>query len=134
MADVKDIEGIAAATGEKLNAAGISTTEALLERGGTKKGREELAATTGLSERLILRWVNCADLFRIRGLGTQYTELLEAAGVDTVRELAQRRADNLHQKMVETNEAKKLVRQVPSQSQIEGWIDQAKGLPAAVSH
>jgi predicted flap endonuclease-1-like 5' DNA nuclease len=134
MTDVKDIEGIAEATGAKLKAMGISTTEALLERGGTKKGREEIAQTTGISERSILRWVNHADLFRIKGVAGEYAELLEAAGVDSVRELAQRRADNLHQRLVETNEAKKLVRQVPSQRQVEDWIGQAKTLPGAVSH
>ncbi|MBN1321709.1 MAG: DUF4332 domain-containing protein [Thermoleophilia bacterium] len=134
MASLKEIEGIGPAYAEKLAAAGLKTTEALLDSGGNKKGRADLAATTGISEKLILRWVNMADLFRIKGVGEQYSDLLEAAGVDTVAELAQRKAENLQPKMVEVNEAKKLVRRVPTLPEVTGWVESAKALPKAVTY
>lgn len=134
MAKIVDIEGIGPAYSEKLKAADIATTEKLLERGGSKKGRKEIADATGIDEKKILRWVNMADLFRISGVGEQYSDLLEAAGVDTVKELATRRADNLHAKMAEVNEAKNLVRQTPGLAAVEKWVEHAKTLEPAVTH
>lgn len=134
MAKIDTIEGVGPALSEKFAGAGITTCEALLKAGGDKKGRAELAEKTGLSEVRLLKLVNHADLMRINGIGGEYSELLEAAGVDTVPELAQRSASNLAAKLAEVNAQKKLVRAVPSESQVEGWIKQAKGLPRAVSH
>jgi predicted flap endonuclease-1-like 5' DNA nuclease len=134
MASVIDIEGIGEIYSQKLHEAGVATTEALLEQGATPSGRKELADKTGISDRLILKWVNRADLFRVQGIGEQYSDLLAAAGVETVLELAQRRADHLHQKMVETNEAKKLVRVVPGPEQVADWVKQAHKLPRVVSY
>lgn len=134
MAKIVDIEGIGPAYSEKLKAADITTTEKLLERGGSKKGRKEIADATGIDEKKILRWVNMADLFRVSGVGEQYSDLLEAAGVDTVKELATRRPDNLHAKMVEVNDAKNLVRQTPGLAAVEKWVEYAKTLEPAVTH
>lgn len=134
MANIKDIEGIGPAYGEKLEAAGIKTDTALLEQGATKKGREGIAESTGISEKMILEWVNRADLARIKGVGSEYADLLEASGVDSVPELAQRNAANLHAKMAEVNEAKKLVRAMPSEGQVADWVEQAKGLDRIVTH
>jgi len=132
MATLLSIEGIGEKYAQTLKAAGVETAEALLKQGSTPKGREELANISGLSGKLILEWVNHVDLFRIKGVGEEYADLLEEAGVDTVVELAQRKADNLYKKMVEANEAKKLVRKLPTQAQVAGWIEQAKSLPRAV--
>jgi predicted flap endonuclease-1-like 5' DNA nuclease len=134
MAKLTEIEGIGPAYAEKLIAAGLTTTEALLEAGATPKGRTDLAAKTGISEKLILRWVNMSDLFRIKGVGEQYSDLLEAAGVDTVAELAQRKAENLQAKMVEVNAEKQLVRRVPTLAEVTSWVEFAKTLPRAVSY
>ncbi|MDJ0926569.1 MAG: DUF4332 domain-containing protein [Gammaproteobacteria bacterium] len=134
MAKIDTIEGVGPALTEKFAGAGITTCEALLKAGGDKKGRADLAGKTGLSEVRILKLVNHADLMRIKGIGGEYSELLEAAGVDTVPELAQRSAKNLADKIAEINEEKKLVRSVPSESVVEGWITQAKDLPRAISH
>ncbi|GIW12878.1 MAG: ferredoxin [Tepidiforma sp.] len=134
MPKVIDIEGIGPAYAARLEAAGIPTTEKLLERGSTAKGREQLAAELGITPARVLEWVNRADLMRISGVGSEYSDLLEAAGVDSVPELAQRRPENLHAKLVEVNEAKKLVRQVPSLASVEKWVAEAKTLPTAVSH
>jgi predicted flap endonuclease-1-like 5' DNA nuclease len=134
MSSVIDIEGIGKIYSQKLHEAGVATTEALLEQGATPSGRKELADKTGISERLILKWVNRADLFRVKGIGEQYSDLLAAAGVETVLELAQRRADHLHQKMVETNEAKKLVRVVPGLEHVTEWVKSASKLTRVVSY
>jgi predicted flap endonuclease-1-like 5' DNA nuclease len=134
MSSVIDIEGIGEVYGQKLHEAGVPTTEALLERGATPRGRKELAEQTKISERLILKWVNRADLFRVEGVGEQYSDLLAAAGVETVLELAQRRPDHLHQKVVETNKAKRLVRVVPSAEHVAGWVESALQLPRIVSY
>ncbi|ARU41713.1 ferredoxin [Armatimonadetes bacterium Uphvl-Ar1] len=134
MANIKDIEGIGPAYGEKLEAAGVKTDSALLEQGASKKGRQELAEKTGISETHILNWVNRADLARIKGIGSEYADLLEAAGVDSVPELGQRNAANLHAKMTEVNAEKNLVRSLPSESMVEGWVEQAKGLDRVVTH
>ena len=134
MAKLDTIEGIGPALSAKLSEAGIGTTDALLEAGGTQKGRAEIAVKSGMSESQILEFVNHVDLMRIKGVGSEYSDLLEAAGVDTVPELAQRNAANLTAKMEELNAEKKLVRSTPSESQVEGWVEQAKGLPKAVHH
>ncbi len=134
MTKLVEIEGIGATYASKLEAADIKSLEALLEQGSTKKGRKTLEDSTGISGKLILRWVNMADLFRVKGIGEQYSDLLEAAGVDTVPELAQRRAENLHAKMLQVNEAKNLVRATPSLSAVEKWVAEAKELPRVVTY
>ncbi len=134
MAQLTKIEGIGANYAEKLKAEGISTTESLLEKGATPAGRNKIIESTGISKKLVLRWINMADLFRIKGVGEEYADLLEAAGVDTVPELAQRNAANLFEKMTEVNEKKKLVRGLPSLSTVEGWVEQAKSLPRKVNY
>ncbi len=134
MAKLTTIEGIGEVLAEKLKQAGVTSVENLLERGSTPQGRKELAEATGIDSSRILRFVNQADLMRLKGVGSEYAELLEAAGVDTVAELARRNAANLHAKLVEINEEKKLTRQVPSLSQVEAWIAQAKELPRAVAY
>ncbi len=134
MAKLISIEGIGEKYTQKLEEIGISTTEALLEAGATPGGRKELAEKTGLSNDLILTWVNNADLFRIKGIGEEYADLLESAGVDTVPELAQRNPENLHAKLAEINEEKALVRQLPSLSRVSDWVAQAKELPRAIEY
>lgn len=134
MTSIESIEGIGAAYHAKLKAAGISTNEDLLEASATKAGRAKLAECAGVPETLILKWANHADLFRIKGVAGQYAELLEASGVDTVPELAQRKAENLTAKMTEVNEAKELVRKLPTVEQVEDWIEQAKKLPRAMTY
>ncbi|QXD17029.1 DUF4332 domain-containing protein [Rhodocaloribacter litoris] len=134
MATLTTIEGIGEALAEKFKQAGVGSVEKLLEKGSTAKGRKELAEATGIDASRILRFVNHADLMRLKGVGGEYAELLEAAGVDTVAELARRNAANLHAKMVEVNEQKKLVRQVPVLAQVEAWIAQAKEMPKVVTH
>lgn len=129
-----EIEGIGDVYAEKLTSAGVKTTEELLEKAATKKGREKLAEETGIPEKLILKWANHADLFRIKGVAGQFAELLEAAGVDTVKELRHRVAVNLHAKLVEVNEAKNLCNRVPSESEIEKMIDQAKELDPKMTY
>lgn len=134
MAKLDTIEGIGPALSEKLESAGVGSVENLLKTGGDKKGRAALAEKAGISEGQLLKFVNHADLMRIKGIGGEYSELLEQSGVDTVPELAQRNAANLAAKINEINAAKKLVRVTPSEKQIAGWIQQAKGLPKAVHH
>ncbi len=134
MARLSEIEGIGSVNEKKLQGAGIKSLEALLDACAAKKGRAELAEKTGISEKLILKWANRADLARIKGIGSEYADLLEAAGVDTVPELATRKAENLFKKMQETNDAKKLVRRPPTQSQVEVWIKQATALPRVMKY
>ncbi|MGD8913177.1 MAG: DUF4332 domain-containing protein [Candidatus Thiodiazotropha sp.] len=134
MTKLVDIEGIGDTYAAKLMSAGITSLENLLEKGSTKKGRKEIEDTTSISGKLILRWINMADLFRIKGIGEQYSDLLEAAGVDTVPELAQRKAENLYKKMVEVNDSKNLVRTTPSLSSVEKWVAEAKQLPRMVNY
>lgn len=134
MAKIIDIEGIGEAFAAKLEGAGVATVEALLENAGSPSGRKNLAEATGLSTDRILEWVNRADLMRIKGVGSEYSDLLEAAGVDTVKELATRRPDNLHAKLLEVNEAKKLVRRTPTLDDVASWIAEAKTLPPKVSY
>jgi predicted flap endonuclease-1-like 5' DNA nuclease len=131
---IEEIEGIGPVVGAKLKAAGIVDTDKLLERCGAKRGRGEVAKETGLEESRLLKWVNAADLMRISGVGEEYSELLEAAGVDTVKELQHRNAETLAAKMAEVNAAKKLTRTVPAASQVTKWIEQAKTLKPMVSH
>lgn len=134
MANIATIEGIGPVYAEKLAAAGIKTVEALLDAAKDPKGRQALAEATGIDASRILKWANMADLMRIKGVGEEYSELLEAAGVDTVKELKHRNAENLHAKMEEINEAKKLVRQTPSLKSVGEWIEQAKTLPAILTY
>lgn len=134
MAKIEEIEGIGPEYAKKLIAVGIKTTEDLLNVGGTRKGRKELAEKTGISEKLVLEWVNLADLFRIKGIGEEYSDLLEEAGVDTVVELSKRDPENLHAKILEINKEKKLVRKPPTLEQIKNWIEQAKKLPRKVEY
>ncbi len=134
MTALSAIEGIGASYAAKLKSAGVGSIESLLNAGAKSKGRKDLAAATGISDKLILEWVNRADLFRVKGIGEEYSDLLEQAGVDTVPELAQRTADNLYKKMAEANEKKNIVRKLPSESQVAGWIKAAKSLPRVVEY
>ena len=134
MAKLSDIEGVGPVYQQKLNAAGVTTTAALLEKGATPKGRKEIAEKSGIGDGLILEWVNHVDLFRIKGVGSEYADLLEAAGVDTIPELAKRNAQNLLEKMTVSNAEKKLVRRLPVLSQVENWIEQAKVLPRVITY
>ena len=134
MAKLTEIEGIGEVYAQKLQGAGVGTLDQLLEKGAAPTGRKEIAEKAGVSEKLILRWANMADLFRIKGVGEEYADLLEAAGVDTVPELAQRNAENLHKKLAEVNEAKNLVRRVPTQGEVSEWVGQAKQLPRVLTY
>lgn len=134
MASILDIEGIGPAYAEKLEKANIKTVEALLKEGASKKGRQAVAEASGIDESKILTWVNMADLFRIKGVASQFAELLVAAGVDTVKELRTRNAANLHAKLEEINAEKKLTRVVPSAEKVADYIEQAKGLDPVVTH
>lgn len=134
MAKIQAIEGIGEIYAAKLAEVGIKTTEALLAKGATPAGRRELAEATGISPDLILKWVNRADLFRIKGIGEEYSDLLEAAGVDTVPELAQRNPDNLYAKLREVNAEKKLVRRVPGRDEVGRWVAEAKQLERVITY
>lgn len=133
MAKIEDIEGIGDKTSAKLKVLGISTCEALLAKGGSPAGREDIARQTGISGAVILRAVNHADLFRINGVGSQFAELLEASGVDSVVELGRRNPENLCSALAATNEQKKLCRTVPNLARVAEWINEAKTLPRAVA-
>jgi predicted flap endonuclease-1-like 5' DNA nuclease len=128
------IEGIGPAYAEKLAAIGLVSLKDLLERGSSSKGRDEIAEQSGISRTYILEWVNHVDLMRLKGVGSEYADLLEAAGVDTVVELAQRNPANLFEKMLATNAEKKLVRRTPVQTQVEDWVAQAKSLPRLITY
>jgi predicted flap endonuclease-1-like 5' DNA nuclease len=134
MSKLMDIEGIGEVFAQKLNAAGIKSVQALLQQGSTAQGRKAIAERTSISKQKVLEWVNHLDLFRVKGIAGQYADLLEEAGVDTVKELAQRNAQNLHEKMVLINQEKKLVRQLPGESQLRDWIQQASRLPRMISY
>ena len=134
MAKLTEIEGIGEVYAQKLQEAGVGTLDQLLEKGAAPAGRKEIAEKAGVSEKLILRWANMADLFRIKGVGEEYADLLEAAGVDTVPELAQRNAENLHKKLAEVYEAKNLVRRVPTEGEVSEWVGQAKQLPRVLTY
>jgi len=134
MAKISDIEGIGPKYAELLAKEGIKTVEGLLKTAAKQKDRKKLSEVLGISEKLILEWVNLADLFRIKGIGEEYSDLLEEAGVDTVPELAQRKPENLLEKLTEINTQKKLVRRLPVLSQVESWVKQAKELPRIVEY
>lgn len=134
MAKLTYIEGIGEQYAEKLRDAGVRSTDDLLKKGASPQGRKELAEQAGLSDKQILEWVNHCDLFRIKGVGSEYADLLEAAGVDTVPELAQRNAQNLHRKVLEINLEKKLVRRVPTSQEVASWVDQAKQLDRVINY
>jgi predicted flap endonuclease-1-like 5' DNA nuclease len=129
-----DVEGIGPKFATKLQKAGIRSTDALLKNGATVAGRKALEEKSGIGHALLLEWVNLVDLYRIKGIGSEYSDLLEEAGVDTVVELAKRKAENLVEKMAEVNTKKKLVRQLPGLKLVTNWIDQAKKLPRVVKY
>ena len=134
MAKLEDIEGIGPKYAAQLRQAGVRSTGDLLKKGGAPAGRKQIEKDSGLSGKLILEWVNHVDLFRIKGVGSEYADLLEEAGVDTVVELSKRKADNLFKSLQETNLKKKLVRQLPGEDRVRDWIEQAKKLPRAVTY
>ena len=131
---IVEIEGIGPAYADKLSAASIKTTNDLLKLCCDAKGRKTTAEKTGVSEHQLLKWANMADLMRIKGIGSEFSELLEAAGVDTVKELRNRNAENLAAKMKEVNDSKKLTRTVPSQKTVTEWVSQAKSLDPLITH
>lgn len=132
---ISDIEGIGPVFAEKLSKAGVRSVNKLLEKGATRTGRKDLANATGIDDSMILKWVNMADLYRVKGIGSEYSELLEKAGVDTVKELATRKAENLQAKMVEVNSTgRPLVRQVPGLKRVQSWVANAKKLDPKVSY
>ena len=140
MATISTIEGIGPVYATALRAAGIGTVEKLLEKGASRRGRAEIAAESSLPKSRILEWVNRADLMRIKGVGSEYSDLLEAAGVDTVKELRMRNPQNLTARMAEVNDdalntsGRSIVRRTPSLVEVERWIDQARRLPGLVTH
>ncbi|NLE51008.1 MAG: DUF4332 domain-containing protein [Chloroflexi bacterium] len=134
MARLVDIEGIGEKYVNKLREVGVRSVEDLLKMGAAPAGRKELAAKSGVKPELILEWVNHADLFRIKGVGSEYADLLEASGVDTVKELAQRNSANLYKKMDEVNQKKKLVRRLPTEKQVGNWVAQAKSLKRMITY
>ena len=131
---INEIEGIGPKHSERLGAAGIQTTDALLEACASPAGRKATAEKTGFGASQLLKWANMADLMRISGVGEEYSELLEAAGVDTVKELRTRNADNLAAKMAEVNGAKKLTRSVPSAKIVAKWVEQAKTMDPVITY
>ena len=134
MASITEIKGMDDKSAKKFADAGISTVESFLTACADKKDRKELADKTSIDEKNILNWANRADLSRIKGVSTQYGDLLECAGVDTVPELAQRNAENLQAKMTEVNEDKNLVQKLPTAAQVQDWVSQAKDLPRAINY
>ena len=134
MASITEIKGMDDKSAKKFADAGISTVESFLTACADKKDRKELADKTSIDEKNILNWANRADLSRIKGVSTQYGDLLECAGVDTVPELAQRNAENLQAKMTEVNEDKNLVQKLPTSAQVQDWVSQAKDLPRAINY
>jgi predicted flap endonuclease-1-like 5' DNA nuclease len=132
--NIEDIEGVGPVNAGKLQAAGVRTTDDLLQRAGSRSGRDELEAATGISHSQILEWTNHADLYRISGVGSEYADLLEAAGVDSVAELAQRNAKNLAETFGELDAARNTVRNIPTEAVISGWIEEARTLPRMVEY
>lgn len=131
---IDEIEGIGPANAKKLGMAGIRSTGDLLKKCCDKNGRRQVASTTGVDESRLLRWANMADLMRVKGIGRQYAELLEASGVDTVKELRMRRPENLAASMAEVNRAKKLTRATPAVKLVRDWVDAAKAMKPLISH
>ena len=134
MTDIEKIEGIGPVHAKDLTKAGIHTTEDLLREGTTPTGRKEIEEVSGIPHKLILKWINMVDLFRIKGVSEEYSELLEEAGVDTVPELSQRNPDHLNQMLADINGKKNLVRRLPSENEIKDWIKQAKSLPSVIKY
>jgi len=134
MSKLSKIEGVGESYAQKLQESGITSGEILLEKGSSSQGRKEIAEKSGISEKLILKWVNQVDLARIKGVSEEYAELLEVAGVDSIPELAQRNPENLLESLTRANSDKNMVRKLPAISQVTGWVDQAKTLPKIVSH
>jgi predicted RecB family nuclease len=134
MGSIDTIEGIGVRNATRLRKNRIRTTEALLRRGATRSGRREIAGATGLTTTQILGWVNRADLMRVKGIGEEYSDLLEAAGVDTVKELRNRNPENLLARMIEINKKKRLVRRLPTAPMVERWVAHAQELPPVVKH
>lgn len=134
MSKLTTIEGIGPALAARLEGVGIRSTGALLKKGATAAGRREIAEQAAIDPERVLKFVNHADLMRVKGVGGEYSELLEAAGVDSVPELAVRNATNLAAKMAEVNMTRKLVRSVPSAAMVTGWVDQAKNLDRIITH
>jgi len=131
---ISDIQGIGPANAEKLANAGIRSTEALLKKGASAEDRKEIEKMTGIGNHLILEWVNMADLYRIKGVGSQFSELLRKTGVNTVVELSKRVPKHLYAEMVEINQTKNLVNRMPTMDQVEEWIKQAKKLPRVMTY
>lgn len=134
MTSLKAIEGIGPVYMEKLQACGINSTETLLDKAASPAGRKALAEESGISGKLVLKWANRADLARVKGIGTQYADLLEVAGVDTVPALARRNPENLLKAMLEANEARKTVRRPPTIGQVTEWVNTAKELPRVMTY
>jgi len=134
MAKFENIEGIGQKYAGSLRKAGIGSSKSLLKKGSTPRGREEISRKSGINKTLILEWVNHVDLFRIKGVGQEYADLLEEAGVDTIPELAQRNANNLYTKILETNKAKHLVRRPPSRKMVHDWVNQAQEMPRMIKY
>jgi len=134
MASIDAIEGIGHKHATSLRKARIRTVEALLKNGATRRGRRDIAAATNISEKLILEWVNRADLMRVRGVGEEYSDLLEAAGVDTVKELRRRNPGNLLAAMVEVNSKQRLVRRLPTGAMVERWVEHARELDPVIKY
>ena len=131
---IQDVEGIGPKFAEMLKQEGIVTVEKLLETGCSKQGRKNLAEKTSINEKTILKWVNMCDLFRVNGVAGQFAELLKGSGVDTVKELRTRNAENLAAKMSEVNDEKHLCKTSPSSTTVSKWIEQAKTLDPMVTH
>ena len=134
MATITNVEGIGKVNGKKLQKAGIRTQEGLLKAGADRKGRRAISKQSGITEKKILEWVNRADLCRIKGVGSEYSDLLECSGVDTVKELAKRKPANLHEKMTQVNKKRKCVRQLPSPKMVNAWVRHAKRLKPGVKY
>jgi hypothetical protein len=130
---LEEIEGIGAYA-SKLSAVGVATVEVLLDRGGRRLSRERLASASGISSRLILGWVNRADLMRIDGIDSELSDLLDGAGVDSCLELSHRLPENLHRKLREVSAARNLVRRLPTEAEVTRWIAAAKSMPKVVEH
>lgn len=134
MAKLTDIEGIGVTLAKKLKAGGVGSTDSLLKKGASKQGRVDISKLAGIDEGRILKFVNHADLMRIKGIGGEYAEILEAAGVDSVPELARRNPQNLASSIASVNVSKKLVRAVPTEKRVAGWVKQASMLDRIVGH
>lgn len=132
--NIEEIESIGPAIAAKLEKSNIRTVENLMEQAHSKSGRKKVSEATGISESQLLTYVNMGDLMRVKGIGSEFSELLQASGVDTVKELRTRNAANLEEKLNEVNAAKKLTRRVPTQEQLQNFIDLAKDLDPMVTH